>query len=531
MQGIFSTIFFLAGSYLVSYLPRMVPSYLLCWVGIELAALGLWDSRPKFEILDDQRHRRREFSSKRERTSFDVKDYLVVVMMVMIGIANDSGMMMVIGLFFSFLLTLQRLHTLDVSSMSCDLTAITSDVLRPAYLSQLLRVYGNRTFVTKLARGYLSFHNAGSLLELIEKVLHNAESPIEHVIIDFAKVKGVSLDAAQIITELLGLATEHKFHMIFTSLDNVVEQQLRQFGLCLASLKVVDDSEYGARIYVPVSAQVGHYHIGTLNSAVEYVESELIKRYPTGTSKVGLEPGDMHTDMKQGLEELSELASTQGTTWAPGAYQGLYGEMHVWLKPCLETTYNPLALKSLHTYVKIKTGSPGHIIYDSTNFTPEMMSYSGGYTEYPTPPLIWLLSGRIEHVWTGADKPCPFLKKIAKGHGLEMNCEHREGEEDHDGGHKRIESAEIPFDSDSHDCTGPFQTFTGFFGMMPHQGTLTCAGESRTTYAILTRAEYDRMLKREPLLANLFMIYVSRKRYADTGTMVHHERYAPKLLV
>ena len=46
LQCFFSLLFFVFGNEIVSVMPKMVPAFLLFWVGLELSVWALWDLRP-----------------------------------------------------------------------------------------------------------------------------------------------------------------------------------------------------------------------------------------------------------------------------------------------------------------------------------------------------------------------------------------------------------------------------------------------------------------------------------------------------
>lgn len=557
-KGCLSLVFFVFGNQLVAVMPKMVPAFLLFWVGLELAVWAVWDLRP---------HRRKaELASAsfsqiggarpvflKQRPSFDWVEYLVVWAMALIGcVLQSSGMMMAAGLLFAFLITLWRLRNASIVQCAGNLQRFRSVSFRTAKDASVIETHGDRTQIIVLASCSLSFHNVAALVAATENAVHCAMSnaKVAHVIIDFARVVAISFDSCQTFTELLEMSEHHRFTLIFTGLKPTIASALLHAGVPM-SFETMDtmltpDWEAPTRdrgganakqnfvccpidpLRVPGSdmddfVEVENLPIGAdLNTALMACESDLLRLCDAGTGPDEAGPTDAAQNKDQKLSRMAVEAAISDTV-VDGALLPVFIDIYNWSNGYLpEGTFEPSMLAVLSHHITVREYNDGETVYAADWTLPR--APNGAPSAKNTPPLIWVLQGIVEHRWGDGGPNRAFgsaPSRIASGYGIATGgiIEHAE----------LIAQAKIGTYS-----IGPLATQTAFFGCMPHVGILTATAGAgvglRCKCAVLTRAQYDIMRDEAPAVVNLLEVHCARKRWDGTSKAVGNVGN-PKLVI
>ena len=117
------------------------------------------------------------------------------------------------------------------------------------------------------------------------------------------------------------------------------------------------------------------------------------------------------------------------------------------------------------------------------------------------PPLIWLFSGEVEHIWVGDSSfDTQFgtqFERIADACGVQR--------------YQRLEKGVLV--AESFQCVGFFQLSVCFFAAMAHPGKLFAVLSSRCV--LLQHQQYQVLRKENPKVAELLFVYLTRKRLVE----------------
>ena len=536
LQALMSSLFFVFGNQIVRVMPKMIPSFLLFWVGLDLSMWALWDLRPhnSSQNLSDSGRRigvnvsHQAPTVIRRRPGFDRIEYCVVVTMTLVGILQGSGLMMVVGLLFAFVITLWRMRNISIVHRSGSLQTFRSTTNRPANDVKVIDDSAERTQIIVLARTSLSFHNVAALADVTEQVVAHASTRVQHCVLDFASVTSISFDSCQTFSEILELANAHNFQLIFTGLqDHIADALVRagvpmMFGVLSAPLAEQLDGDTRGCVLCPVLLDKSGEPTGCadLNTALAVCEDDLLideRRAicePIGSSTQCYLPTD--TSRNQDQENSRRAVVSAFPELNDHAVTPVLVDMYNWSKG-----YFPAAvfqmdmLLVLSRFLEVCEFRVGDFIYEADSALPR--EPTGAPNPASTPPLIWLLHGAIEHRWSSTSSFGSTQKQIASNYNISEGTP--------------FETAEVDAVSSGRYAIGPLGTHTAFFACMPHCGIIVAVAGSRKTLspptvscAILTREAYDRMREGHPDVANLLACHCARKRWTNMAKSVNDGR-------
>ena len=543
LQCFFSLLFFLFGNVVVSVMPKMVPAFLLFWVGLELSVWALWDLRPHRNKAAAARSKFAAVGGSRpvlvkQRPGFDWVEYFVVWSMALIGcVLGSSGMMMVAGLLFAFLITLWRLRNASIVHSSGNLQRFRSVSVRNARDTSVIDIHGDRTQVIVLTSCSLSFHNVAALVEATEQVIHAAmassDMSLAHVIIDFSRVISISFDSCQTFHELLEMAEHHRFSLIFTGLTPHIASALLYAGVPMA-FNTMQTMLAHERKCLSIGAGVKQQFaccpidpsrsprssgdgikpnglpIGAdLNTALMACEHDLLLLWRLGMDQ------DAPTDTSQHASQQRSLDAVRAAV--PGmADQPLLPvlvDVYNWSDGYLPVgTFELSMLAVLSRYMVVEEYDDGEAVYAADFAAPRQSN--GAPAAANTPPLIWVLRGTVEHRWGDGGPKRAFgsmPSRIAYNYGIAAGGIIEHGEL---AGKSTVGQYSI----------GPLATQNAFFGCMPHVGAVTAVAAGglgvRCMCALLTRSRYDELRAEAPAVCNLLQAYCARKRFDNTTKAV-----------
>lgn len=520
LQALMSLMFFVFGNQIVSVMPKMIPSFLLFWVGLDLSIWALWDLRPhhcKNEVSDTI-ERVVAGTVVRHRPAFDRIEYFVVITMALVGTFQGSGLMMVVGLLFAFAITLWRMRSASIVSRSGNLTSFRSSANRPANDVKIIESMAERTQIIVLARTSLSFHNVSALADMMEQVTARASAHVKHCIIDFAAVLDVSFDSCQTFAEIVVHANTHNCQLIFTGLRAKTADALVRagvpiiFGVFSAPLAAhIDGDDARECVFCPIQLNQSGATKGyaELDTALALCEDDLL--FNSSSDGDALTPTDASRNQDQeksrhnvvsAFPELNEQAVTPVIVdvynWSNGYFP--------------EGAFEMGMLRVLSQFMECHDFSIGECIYKSNWALPR--ESTGAPNAANTPPLVWLLRGAIEHRFEPNSAFGETPKQIAKAYNVSEGT--------------AFETAEVDAASVGRYAVGPLGTHNAFFACMPHCGVITAVARSTITTsarsvscAILTREKYDSMRKDHPDVANLLMCHCARKRWTALAKTVN----------
>jgi anti-anti-sigma regulatory factor len=453
--------------------------------------------------------------------------YFVVVAMALIGLLQGSGLMMVVGLLFAFVITLWRMRNTSIVHSSGSLNRYRSATNRPAKDVKLIESQHERTQVIVLARTGLSFHNVAALADATEQLIEDATTHVRHCIIDFAAVTSVSFDSCQTFTEILELALNHDFQLIFTGLqDHVADALIRagvpiMFGVLRVPLARQLDEDGPGCVLCPILLDESGETTGCaeLDAALVVCEDDLLNDPTAIVSSPKVQRSrSLPTDASRNQDQESSRQCVVSafpelnTHAATPVLVDLFNWSHGYFP---EGTFELAMLRVLSQFLQVRDFSIGEHIYISDWELPR--ESTGAPNAQNTPPLVWLLRGAIEHKWSIAESEKKFglaPRQIAGNYNLSEGAP--------------FEHAEVDVDSEGSYAVGPLATHNAFFGCMPHCGDIVAVAGSRTatasgsvSCALLTREAYDRMRRDHPDVANLMIAHCARKRWTNTAKSIN----------
>lgn len=534
LQALMSFLFFVFGNQIVRVMPKMIPSFLLFWVGLDLSVWALWDLRPHqcSHELSDSVTRVVVGTVLRRRPGFDRIEYFVVVAMALIGLFQGSGLMMVVGLLFAFVITLWRMRSSSIVQSKGSLQNFRSTSTRPSNDVKIIDNMADCTQIIVLARTGLSFHNVAALADVMEQAVAHASQHVHHCIIDFAAVTSVSFDSCQTFAEILEHANTHDFQLVFTGLQEDIADALVRAGVPILfgamSVPLAEQLDGDARecVLCPIMLDKRGETKGCaeLDTALALCEDDLLLHSkvdgsvltPTDAARNQDQQNSRHA-VVSAFPELSEQAVTP-----------VIVDMYNWSKGYLPTgAFEMDMLRVLSQFLEIRDFGIGDCIYESDWELPR--EPTGAPNSANTPPLVWVLRGTIEHRWANHSSFGPTPGQIARNYNVS------------DG--SAFETAEIDATAVGRYAVGPLATHNAFFACMPHCGVIiavagarpcrhdvsTAASANSISCAILTREAYDCMRTAHPDVANLLICHCARKRWTNMAKPINDGR--PRLVL
>lgn len=497
-----SFVFFLVGDFAIAFLPKMVPAAMLLWLGIILVISWIWDMVG----------------------SMSATEHGIVILMIAVDIVLDPGTMIVLGLFLTLIVSVKRMMAMKFIVSEHTLLQVRSDVLRTGDQTRVLAGHANEVLILRLARGYFSFTNASSVIDIVQDTLGRAASgeraPLRVLVLDFQDVLGLDTTALNTLSELRANAERQMFLLLVSGCLPEIESEVRRFGIptypeCVdgeetykslmgRAASLAGSKNWGPKLLLVSSIEEPTRCVSATTIALEFSEKLLLAAYKPAEQGAG-PPAQRVTATGAQLKNPS-LVEAQRTLVAEAGIQEssqalpLLVDIHCWLSGYM-TTYTPQIVGMLAEAFEIKEYSSGEVIYEYTSEAFPGWELSGSGPGDHVPPLLWLLAGEVEHTWAGH---------------LHSNFSHFRGVEDTYNlkGYQRLEKAELPA-GNAHYCVGPFRTEVGFKGSMMHPGRLAAAQPSRC--AVLPRSRYDQLAQRSPQALDALNTYLARKQFVITS--------------
>eukprot|EP00927_Polykrikos_kofoidii_P049381 TRINITY_DN43445_c0_g1_i1.p1 TRINITY_DN43445_c0_g1~~TRINITY_DN43445_c0_g1_i1.p1 ORF type:complete len:959 (+),score=140.06 TRINITY_DN43445_c0_g1_i1:65-2941(+) len=487
LLAMISVALFIFGDYVVAVLPKMVPACVVIWIGLVLMIYYLWEPFGKMSS----------------------GSYAIIVVMVFIDLSLGCSLMMITGLFLAFLNTINSMMALPLFRLTYTLSSVRSDVIRPVNENNVLAQHGDGSQVVQLEAGLLTYANAFKVLDLVQ----DSGIKLEYLIIDWTLVKDVCDSAANTIQEMMQVAENKGFYVIFAAANPHVEKTLLQFGIGLDHSVV----HMGPKKAAVATAQLkpsqtsfvcrdyddGSCAVDAMVQAVEFVEERLLQcncRYPVCTRR-DHNSSSMPPPLQQSWKMLMNTGFDAASPTLP-----VIADMDWWLSRWHSHAYRLEKLKALADALEEHTFGCDEMIY---LFQPQSMlnldksislsaSVAGSISQ--TPPLIWLLEGHVEHQWDD---------QSADGHDLFTSARVSSRLT----ANKRLEKAVLD-KARAGECLGPLRTVASFCGAMGHIGRIVSKREG-TRVALLHRNSYEQLLHESPDAVDLLNVYLTKKQFVD----------------
>eukprot|EP00930_Biecheleria_cincta_P013287 TRINITY_DN11924_c0_g4_i3.p1 TRINITY_DN11924_c0_g4~~TRINITY_DN11924_c0_g4_i3.p1 ORF type:complete len:1002 (+),score=156.41 TRINITY_DN11924_c0_g4_i3:136-3141(+) len=497
MLAAMSFCFFLFGSYIIAFLPRMVPACVLMWLGLVLASYWIWDGVGKIYGAE----------------------HGVVVVMICVGIFVDMTHMIALGVMLTLGITMKRMMTVEVIREGYTLQDRRSDILRTENDMDILEENGVNVRALRIGRGYLSFISASALVShvrhLSRMVTSGEVAPFYILMIEFQEVALVDTTVLKALNELLALGRAGGFHLLLVGCTAEVEaaivcfdikaevlasyhgqmhmdqilQQGRQVLSYAKQLAAASDEECQSLLLIGCRMSSSQAAISSMNLALEFCETYLLER---AASQLDDALGRVREISISNQSEIAMAAGLQdGHALLP-----LFVDIHSLLAGNYRE-YDVSLLEELSHIFTVQEFKHGETIYVA--HTPHVEGITA------VPPLVWLLSGEVEHIWVGDedfDKEFgTHFKRIAETCGVKR--------------YQRLEKAALA--ADSFQCVGFFQTSVCFFAAMEHPGMLMSVLPSRCV--LLQHQHYQKFRRERPKAAELLFVYLTRKRLAESARL------------
>lgn len=200
----------LFGSTFLSYFPKAVFGGLLLYLGLSLLVEWIYSAWFKLSRFD-----------------------YVLVIIILIIIANWNFLVGIgAGVVISCFIFIFNYSRNPVIKYTLSGALHQSNVGRSPPQQRLLHQEGNQIYVLTL-QGFIFFGTANTVLEQVRQRLQDLNLPkLRFLVLDFRLVNGLDSSAVLSFVKINQLAQKQSFHLVFTSLDSIVQQQLQQ-GECL----------------------------------------------------------------------------------------------------------------------------------------------------------------------------------------------------------------------------------------------------------------------------------------------------------
>ncbi|CAK0794766.1 unnamed protein product [Prorocentrum cordatum] len=381
-----SIAFFVFGDFVIAFLPRMVPGCMLFWLGLVLVVYWLWDGVGHVSAAE----------------------HAVVFVMIATDLIMGPGVMMLLGLALTLVITLKRLMAIRPITSEYTVRDVRSDVLRTGVSSDILKTCGDQAVVLHFARGYFSFINAAHMIHRVQELA--AERGMAMLVLNFQGVLGVDSTALKALQELLAIAAHWKFHVCLCSAEPAVTQAVVRFGLPCASRtpglagELAEAPASGGTLILVDACDEDGRHVPALTLALELAEEFVIARNPL-----------VHRSSDRACCTcVRNISFRDAWTYVTGSgvradlpALPLLVDIHCWLHGYYSEYGGKAAsiLPSLAELFVVEEYGRGDAIYafDPAVWPRWRVGDAGSAAESPAPPLVWLLGGEVEHVWYGPE--------------------------------------------------------------------------------------------------------------------------------
>ncbi len=181
----------IAGSSLISILPRFILASIVLFLGVELLIKWLYNSLSSIHIID----------------------YMVIVIVflgiVFIGLLQGIALGLLISLFI-FIVKYSRVNVVK-NALSGDL--MQSNVERSPEEEAFLVAHGGKTLIIFL-QGYLFFGNTNTIYHIVKELA--LENKPSHLLFDLAKVAGLDSSSNHSFMKTYNFCEKNKIQVIFT---------------------------------------------------------------------------------------------------------------------------------------------------------------------------------------------------------------------------------------------------------------------------------------------------------------------------
>ena len=213
------------GGAVVGLIPRMIVGGLLVFVGLAFIVEWVWDTRRSLPRLE----------------------YLVVLVILAIVIAQGYLLGIVVGLVFAIVLFVVSYGRVDLVHEVAFGDVYRSAVDRPADERARLRRAADRVQILRLS-GFVFF---GSTSRLLSRISRRAETdPPSFLVLDLRRVTGVDSSAVVAFAKVVRLADAHGIEVLVTGATDAVRSQLERGGVTAAEgvLRFEPDLDRGLEV-------------------------------------------------------------------------------------------------------------------------------------------------------------------------------------------------------------------------------------------------------------------------------------------
>jgi len=244
---------FLAGTSLLSYLPKFLLGGLVAFIGFDFLLdwlYGTWRKLKRFE-------------------------YMIVVLIFAVSITVGFLQGVAVGILASSILFILEYSRIQVVKHAFSGSYFRSNVDRADRQLTRLRDLGSQILVLEL-QGFIFFGTATRLLERVRMRLQRMEEPLRFLVLDFRLVSGLDSSAVMSFIKMKQLAESQAFQVIFANLPPGTRDQLDASNL------------------LPPSAD-GVHTFDDCDRAIEWCENDLLHG-------AGLDPYDYDEALGNFLE-------------------------------------------------------------------------------------------------------------------------------------------------------------------------------------------------------------------------------------
>ena len=227
---------FLAGTSLLSYLPKFLLGGLVAFIGFDFLLdwlYGTWRKLTRFE-------------------------YLIVLIIFAVSITVGFLEGVGVGILASSVLFILEYSRIQVVKHALSGRHFRSNVDRGSRQLARLKDLGARILVLKL-QGFIFFGTATRLLERVKGRLAQTEEPLAFIVLDFRLVSGLDSSAVMSFMKMHQLAEAQSFRMVFANLPPHLRDLLA-----------------ASELLPPQAAQVQVFD--DCDRAVEWCENDLLER-------------------------------------------------------------------------------------------------------------------------------------------------------------------------------------------------------------------------------------------------------------
>ncbi|CAE8710792.1 unnamed protein product [Polarella glacialis] len=497
----FSTLFFVFGDFIIAMCPKMIPGIVLLWLGLDFCSYWLYDLIGKVPVAE----------------------HLVVVLMTVIDLTMDAGSMILAGLFCTLIIFAWRLTKLppcskvaslgigaDPASLCSSACFVRSGLQRSDVMKNCLSKHGRETLIL-FPRDFTFLSCARIMEDIVGRFeVHATDEGEEEggscksfkiLVFMLEELDVVGVDFVSMVSRLAGLAGKHGFNLVLGGVEENPMVAIQAYGMkpppLILSAKEchsgrVPKIEFG-QVVIVLSEKI----LRPYCAVVELCENLTLANYYQGSDPVVPET------MAGGFIENSDVASNSEAVAFAGIandhpLHALARNFHRWLDK-YDKGYTAALLPRLIAAVETKTFQAGDVIYSPEGISSQEMTISCGEPQQ-IPPLVWLLGGELEHLWLGTDHDLLHFRQYEAQHVFSFN---KEGPTCFQAGRMTKEEQLTGL------VLGPFSTYLGFLGAMPHVGKLVA--KETSTCALLRRESFDELLRSDPEAAAHLQVYLARK--------------------